>query len=506
MGVVVLIGLVMTACLPSSPIPILPSGSGGGLNAPTSPPVTWCETGLPTSPYTTAPAGAVTIPAGDDSTTAIAQDHTVQPNTTYWFAPGTHTLGTGEYSQINVAPGDTFVGAPGAIIDGQGKNDYAFTASGTESSPANATIEYLTVQYFTAGGGEAVVGQGNHNGWTVQDNYIENNPDGAGILIESNDLVQNNCLQFNGEYGFNGGGAAPADNATLTANDIYDNNNLHAFDFPTSPSNNQCGCSGGGKWWNSVNDTTTNNYIHDNQGVGVWVDTDNAGQLISGNYISNSWDEGIIYEISYNAQITDNTLVGNNWGEVQTNAAPSFAVGAIYINSSGGDSRVASNYSGQLLISGNVLTQNWGEIIVFHDSNRVCGFSADDACTLVNPALYTLSSCKANINASSTPSQNPDYYDNCQWKTQNVSVTGNTVSFNPSTLPNVISGGESCASANSNGDTLCGYMGLFSYYGSVAPFTGTVVDTAVSDNQHNVFANNTYSGPVGFDGFNWSIR
>ena len=99
----------------------------------------------------------------------------------------------------------------------------------------------------------------------------------------------------------------------------------------------------------------------------------------------------------------------------------------------------------------------------------------------------------------------PDYYDNCQWKTQNVSVANNTESFNPSTLPNVESGAtDTCASANSNDDTLCGFNGLFSYYGSVAPFTGTVVDTAVSDNQNNVFSDNTYVGPIGFDGFNQS--
>ena len=360
------------------------------------------------------------------------------------------------------------------------------------------------MQHFVAGGGEAVVGQGNHNGWTVQDNLIENNPDGAGVMIESNDVVRDNCLQRNGEYGFNGGGAAPADNAVLTANDIYDNNNAHAFDFPTSPPNNQCGCSGGGKWWASVNDQTTDNYVHDNQGVGIWADTSNAGQLISGNYISNSWAEGIMYEISYNAQITDNTLVGNNWGEVQTNAAPSFAVGAIYISNSGGDTKVASNYAGQLLVSGNTLSQNWGGIILYQDANRICGFSADGTCTLVNPSLYTLSSCKANVTASSSPTQNPDYYDNCQWKTQNVTVSNNAVSFNPSTLPNVMASGatDTCASANANDDTLCGFSGLFSYYGSVAPFTSTEQDTAISDHQNNVFSGNTYTGPVGFDGFN----
>jgi hypothetical protein len=60
-----------------------------------------------------------------------------------------------EYASIADDPGDTFVGAPGAIIDGHYDYDYdydydyAFTPFATESTPANAVIEYLTIQHFT---------------------------------------------------------------------------------------------------------------------------------------------------------------------------------------------------------------------------------------------------------------------------------------------------------------------------------------------------------------------
>ena len=68
------------------------------------------------------------MPAGNDSTTAMSNggyvDHNYQltANTTYWFAPGTHTFSTGQFDAIYPASGDTFIGAPGAIIDGQGAN------------------------------------------------------------------------------------------------------------------------------------------------------------------------------------------------------------------------------------------------------------------------------------------------------------------------------------------------------------------------------------------------
>ena len=69
---------------------------------------------------------SVTVPAGNNSNLSLDS-----PNTTYWFAPGTHTLGNGEYNQIIPANGDTYMGGPGAVIDGQNLNDYAFTQQAT---------------------------------------------------------------------------------------------------------------------------------------------------------------------------------------------------------------------------------------------------------------------------------------------------------------------------------------------------------------------------------------
>ena len=58
-----------------------------------------CGTGQLTGP-STAPAGSVIIPAGDDSGTVIAQNWTILPNTTYYFATGVHSLGSSQFSQI----------------------------------------------------------------------------------------------------------------------------------------------------------------------------------------------------------------------------------------------------------------------------------------------------------------------------------------------------------------------------------------------------------------------
>jgi len=101
------------------------SGQGSTGGWPTEPPARICGNqsvlgGGPTEP----PDGAIVVPAGDNSS---MQFEFREENKRFWFAPGVHTLGVSEFSQIIPGSGSTFVGAPGAVIDGQGVNRYAFT-------------------------------------------------------------------------------------------------------------------------------------------------------------------------------------------------------------------------------------------------------------------------------------------------------------------------------------------------------------------------------------------
>ncbi len=392
------VGGALGAATASADAASLPAAPASAHSAPTAPPVTWCETGFNSqNPYTKAPAGAVVVPAGDDSTQPFMQSWTTQPNTTYWFAPGTHTFGTSQYASIDVANGDVFLGAPGAILSGQGHNDYAFTAhsSAPMTTPQNATIEYLTIENYMAGDGEMVVGQGGYDGWTIEYNTVKDNPQGAGIGLSTNGTVENNCTEENGEYGFSSLGGSTG--IKFEYNDVYDNNNAGYYDIPGSTV--QCGCSGGGKFWMTKNSAIDYNYVHGNIGTAIWADTDNAGLDISGNYITDNWSNAIAYEISYNGNITDNYLAGNDYGDVTTNDSPSFPAGAIFLNGSGDSTAVRSKYNGgTMYISGNVLVNNWGEITLFQDSNRVCGFSADGICTRPFGSPFHLSSCYAHLN------------------------------------------------------------------------------------------------------------
>ena len=100
-----------------------------------------------------APAGAVTVPAGDNSAVDWGRS-----GTTYWFAPGTHTLGAGQFTQIMPGAGARFIGAPGAVIDGEHVNLYAFGGSAP-----GVRISFLTVRDFGANGGNQNQGVVNHD-------------------------------------------------------------------------------------------------------------------------------------------------------------------------------------------------------------------------------------------------------------------------------------------------------------------------------------------------------
>ena len=492
---------------------IVPDYSCEG-SAPGSPPVQVCGNASLLSGPASAPAGAVTIPAGEDTSYF---DNPLPADTTYYFAAGTHYLGSGEYDQIQPGSGDTFVGAPGAILSGDDtasagyvQNNFAFAGTGT--GVTGVTIEYLTVEDFDPPGSEGAVNTNSNDGWTIEHDTMQDNLPGAAMMIGSHNSIEYNCLTENGEYAFNGY-QSPADpessaltggpqDITLSFNEISYNDTCNWEDsanFPITPPSGcagageyaGCGCSGGGKFWQAENVTVADNYVHDNYSAGIWVDTDNDGFDIQGNYIANNYGEGLIYEISYNALVSSNTFVDNAWGSGPTLAG--FPDGAVYISESGGDSRVPNSFGYSTLdITGNVFTNNWGGVVLWENSDRFCGDGSDGVCTLVDPAVATLTSCPAALanSAENQPSDNPDYFDLCRWKTQNVTVSGNTFDFNPAAI------GSACTAAND-----CGFNGLFSEVGVTVPYTGWIVPLDISDKQDNVFSGNTYNGPWNFMGF-----
>ena len=306
--------------------------------------------------------------------------------TRFWLREGTYRLGGGEYNQVQPKSGMVFSGAPGAVLDGQEKNLYAFTGQASD-----VTIEHLTIQNFGTAldnRDEGVVNHDQGDGWKIRHNTVRWNG-GAGVFIGDGNTVTHNCLQANGQYGFSAYEPDGVRDVRLHRNEIRDNNTA---DWERRIDG--CGCTGGGKFWATTNADLTSNWIHDNRGPGIWADTNNSGFLISGNYIADNDAEGVFYETSYNAEISANMFLRN--GLVKGRGDTGFPTPAVYVSESGSDRRAGSEYGTHLSIVGNRFIDNWGGVVGWENADRFAGSPANTSTgttTLVNPQVATEASC-----------------------------------------------------------------------------------------------------------------
>jgi hypothetical protein len=454
-----------------------PAGPSVAAVAPAKPPVRICGNLNALEGPSSAPKGAIRVPAGDDQGLSLDK-----PDAKYWFAPGEHTLGNSQHDQIIPSDGDTYLGGPRAVLSGRGINDFAFT-----QDASRVTIEFLTIEDFGKAGGNNNQGVVNHDSgsdWTIDYDTIEDNA-GAGVMLGSGDRLEFDCLTRNGQYGFSSYTPSGPHDMTVSYDEISYNDT-----YNWEKKDPGCGCSGGGKFWDTDGVNVTDDYVHNNENVGIWADSDNVGVNISGNYISNNYGEGVMYEISYNGRIADNAFIHNGVGEGPTN--PSFPTGAIYISESGSNPEVAGPYDKTFSITGNVFVDNWSGVVLWENANRFCGPDSPDnagsLCTLVDPSVANVSSCKR------PKIDREPLLSDCRWRTMNVSVTDNIFSFSRKGV------GNGCSEKNG-----CGMNAIFSLYGITAPYKGWVVPKDISDGQNDHFSENTYEGPWMFMAVNQGI-
>lgn len=457
----------------ASPSASGPTGPGiparPGSARPTEPPARVCGNAGVLDGPATPPPGALTVPAGDNG--ALVADGTFsRPGVTFWFAPGAHTLGDDAFAQIIPGDGATFVGAPGAVLDGRRKNLYAFTQTARD-----VTIEHLTIRGFGTGRSNNDEGVVNHDrgaGWTVRSSTLTDN-DGAALMLGSGSRTSWNCLSENGQYGFSAF-AAQGDTAVrdvvLDHNEIWGNN---TDDWERL--RDGCGCTGGGKLWATETAVLTANYVHDNRGAGLWADTNNRDVRIEGNWIEGNDNEAVFYEVSFNFRIADNVMLRNAIvkGRQFQKAGDSFPVGAVYVSEAGGDARAGDRFARSEIV-GNYLRDNWDGVVLWENADRFCRPADEDG----------------------------DVTATCPWfrrvfgerfRTQNVAVRDNDFVFSRTAV--------GCTSS------LCGRNAVFSNYGTWpenSPYKGDVVQSAVTFAQRNVWRANRYTGPWHFTAFDAS--
>ncbi|WP_328351640.1 right-handed parallel beta-helix repeat-containing protein [Streptomyces sp. NBC_00445] len=417
-----------------------------------------------------APAGAVTVdPAvvGD----LAAKTKSSPPNTTFWLRPGKHRLDPDRYSQVIPKKGNRYLGAPGAVLDGGKKNQYAFGGDAPD-----VTIRHLTVQGFVAPHDQGVVNHDSADGWVIEHATIQNNS-GAGLMAGARQQVRANCLRDNGQYGMNaykGGGRITG--LVVEGNEIVGNN---TDDWERR--RDGCGCTGGIKFWAVNGADIRGNWVHDNRGTGLWADTNNNDFRIENNVIEANDGAALMYETSYNAVIRNNTIRRNNWveGRKYTAGEDNFPFATVYLSESGGEPRIRAR-TDKIEMYRNVLENNWNGITLWENADRFCNSPANTSsgdCTLL---------VKKTDRCAKPAIAKPPLYADCRWKTQRVDIHDNRFVLDTSVVKCTVK---------------CDRMAVLSNYGTYpdwSPYQGEKVAQAITHQQDNRWHDNVYLGPWKF--------
>ena len=168
----------------------------------------------------------------------------------------------------------------------------------------NVTIENLTIEkYADVAGDGAIQGKSEGNaasdGWMVRNNVIKLNH-GMGIRLGNQMQVLSNKILNNGQMGLGGSGA----NIVVAGNEIA-YNNYAGYKYGWE--------AGGTKFTFTRGLVVRDNFVHDNNGPGLWTDIENQDTLYEHNRTTANKEAGILHEISYHAIIRDNTVENDGY-------------------------------------------------------------------------------------------------------------------------------------------------------------------------------------------------
>jgi parallel beta-helix repeat protein len=240
--------------------------------------------------------GSITlIPLGADWDRIIAPE---PAGTTFIVASGVHYRQTADLKD-----GDVLIGLPGAVMDGEG-----VTAWAVEPDEANnVTIEGLEIRNYRPEDLYAPITARTHAGapgglgWTVEDCDLHHNGY-SGLALSDRSIARNNKIHDNGVIGLEV--AWVEEGALVEGNEIYVNNTTGADEYYEA---------GGAKFGETVNLIVRGNFVHDNNGPGLWTDIDNVDTVYESNVVAGNSGAGIFHEISYAATIRNNQVRGNGF-------------------------------------------------------------------------------------------------------------------------------------------------------------------------------------------------
>ena len=248
------------------------------------------------TPINPPPPATTLLPIGVSWNPIIA----AQPaGTTFVVESGVH------YGQTaDLRDGDSLIGQPGAVMDGRNVTEWA-----VEPNDANDVVirgleirNYRPDDLYAPITARTYEGAAGGVGWIVENCDLHHNSY-AGLALSDGSIARNNRIHHNGVIGIEVSWVGNS-GALVEGNEIYRNNTTGADEFEEA---------GGSKFGATENLIVRDNFVHDNQGPGLWTDTDNIGTLYEHNVVEDNSGAGIFHEISYSATIRNNQVRGNGF-------------------------------------------------------------------------------------------------------------------------------------------------------------------------------------------------
>jgi parallel beta-helix repeat protein len=255
----------------------------------------------------------VTIRPGDSIQDAVRNS---PPGTTFLIRRGVHRRQT-----VQPKEGMSFIGEPGAVLDGENATAQAFLARNAR----DVTVRGLHItRYAPPGSGAAIEGHGSEK-WTVEGNEIDGNVNGGerayGVRVGTGWILRRNSIHHNGWVGVQG---YECFDSLIEANDIYAN--------PPANFDDTVGEAANIKLFECGRIVIRGNYVHDGFFRGIWVDTMAPDVTIEHNRVVNHGRAGIWYEVSYRGTIRNNYV--ENAGYAQTPLSNWLRGGGIEVSNS----------------------------------------------------------------------------------------------------------------------------------------------------------------------------
>jgi hypothetical protein len=313
------------------------------------------------------------------------------------------------------------------------------------NAPAgNVSVEYLDIfNDLHTTDGTITTG----SGWTIEHNDIHDSygKPGEGVAFYGADkaTIEYNCFARMGDYAGGGSGTGTT----------FDYNEILETAYKTDPG---CGCSGGGKWWGSLNANIVDNaFVEDGTRGGqpvIWLDNGNAGTLIEGNYFYRDAGSAIVNETGYNMRVDGNLFLDDGWENGKGQGSNND--GAVNINSSGGFNIPGSRYENSISISNNYFINDWEGINIWQSALRSCESSGEGW-------PVDSSYCSGGFPNTNTTAADGRYY---------FSHTGDSRHGGATTLAESVSAGNSTILVN-------GAAAIGDYVGFGDPVSTTTKDT-----------------------------